>query len=64
MDKHEIENLLGADPKALTAKLSDSDRRLFEQLMSDPAARQKFLSSKEAAAIIQILNRGDKNGRS
>ena len=64
MDKRDIEKLLGADPKTLTASLSEADRRLLQSLIADPVAREKFLSTKEAGAILSMLNRGEGNGRS
>ncbi len=64
MNNRDIEKMLGtADPAALTAALSESDRELLSRLIRDPAARAKFLSSKEAEAILRSLNRGDNNGR-
>ncbi len=63
MNKPDIKNLLGADPKALAASLTDADRRLLETLIADPVARAKFLSSKEATAIMDMLQKGDNDGR-
>lgn len=64
MNKHDIEKLLGADPATLTAALSEDDRRLLQSLIADPVAREKFLSTKEAGAILGMLGKGGENGRS
>lgn len=46
------------DAASLLASLSPSDRELFERLMNDKTARDKFLSSPEALKIISQLMGG------
>lgn len=43
---------------SLLSSLSPADREMFDQLMKDKAARDKFLSSPEALKIISQLMGG------
>ena len=45
-----------SDPTDLLSKLGPDEKQFLNTLLNDKSARDKFLSSKEAAEIMKIIN--------
>lgn len=50
------------DPKKLFETLSDDDKKTVNSILSDKEALAQVLKSPQAAALLKMLSRKDKNG--
>lgn len=56
MNNIDINNLLkNSDPASLMSKLGKEEMQLFNSLLKDSDAREKFLSSDEAQKLLKML---------
>lgn len=56
MNNNDINNLLkNSDPASLMSKLGKEEMQLFNSLLKDSDAREKFLSSDEAQKLLKML---------
>lgn len=59
MSNNELNNLLkNSNPNELMSKLNGEQLALFNALMKDGEAREKFLSSPDAQKLLKMLNKG------
>lgn len=57
MNNNEIKKMIkNSDPTDLLSKLGPDEKQFLNTLLNDKSARDKFLSSKEAAEIMKIIN--------